>query len=151
MVNVSANGKYNYDKIIFDMTIDEWVQKAHKFNCKENGWKYNPLKKGMFGYDNLVLSLMKPLKKIKKNKNLLSEDKIDKISKFIHKGWCENYIYWRDFEPYKTGDYIKPSKKLNDNRRNNCAITKFKELPEDEKEKDRLFARFILIELSNKK
>ena len=142
----TANSKYSYKRVIFDKTIDEWVQKAHQYNCQQNGWKFYPLKKGGFGYDNLVLSLMRPLKAIEKDRDVLKKRK--KIARLVHKGWCENYIYWRDHSPFKTDSaYTKPSKPLNDERRNKCAVTKYKDLPQEEKDKDLIFADFIIDEL----
>uniref|UniRef100_A0A6C0ACX6 Uncharacterized protein n=1 Tax=viral metagenome TaxID=1070528 RepID=A0A6C0ACX6_9ZZZZ len=144
----TANNKYSYKCIIFNKTIDEWVQDAHQYNCKQNNWKFFPLKQGGFGYDNLVLSLMKPLKEIEKDKNILK--KRNKIAELVHDGWCENYIYWRDNSPFNTNTaYTKPSKPLNDERRNNCANTKFEDLPQEEKDKDLIFANFIIDKLKN--
>ena len=53
----------------------------------------------------------------------------------------KNYIFWRDNEPQKNGNYIKSAKPLNDDNRNKLAETKYKHLPEDEK--DRIIAEFI--------
>jgi argininosuccinate synthase len=59
----TANGQYEYTK-----QLNILVQKAHKYNCDENKWCvssetgsiasafYTPLKKGAFGYDNLIVS-----------------------------------------------------------------------------------------------
>lgn len=138
----TANGKYKYSKIIFDKSLRIWVQEAHRYNCLQNKWKYFPLKEGAFGFDNIALSLMKVLIKIKKDNSMLK--KKNTMAKYIHLGWCENYIYWRDNEPYNQNDfYIKPAKKLGDKRRNECANTKYKDLPEDEKNKDMVFVNFI--------
>ena len=43
-----------------------------------------------------------------------------------------------------TDGYRKPNVALGDKRRNQCAATKYADLPEDEKEKDRTIARYII-------
>lgn len=141
----TANKQYNYDDIIFNKKISEWIQDAHKYNCKINNWKYMPLKKGAFGFDNLVVSLMKVFDNILKNKEIINND--IEICKLIHIGWQENYLFWRDNNPhyinFSNQKYIKPSKTLGDERRNKCAITEYENLPEDEKNKDIVFAKYI--------
>lgn len=47
------------------------------------------------------------------------------------------------FLPWKSDRYIKAAKPLNDANRNKLAETNYEDLPEDEKEKDRIIARFI--------
>ena len=144
----SANGKYTYDKKYFGKTLDVWINTAHKFNCESNKWKYMPLKKGAFGYDNLCVSLVKVFKYIKAKQDK-DEDYIfdvDSLANRIHRGWIENYLYWRDNTPWKNKEftYYKPAKAINDTRRNECADTDYNDLPQDEKDKDIIFANFII-------
>ena len=141
----SANSKCACDKKYFGKTLDVWVGMAHKFNCESNKWKHIPLKKGAFGYDNLCVSLARALKYIKAR---LDEDyvfDIEKIANKIHIGWTENYLYWRDNSPWKNKEYIyyKPAKAIGDARRNNCAELDYDDLPQDEKDKDIIIAKFI--------
>ena len=80
----------------------------------------------------------------------LKFNQIEEFSKFIHEGWVENYIYWRDHKPWTTDkNYTKPSQCLGDKRRNDCAKTKYLNLPEDEKLKDRIIAKFIYEQLTH--
>jgi hypothetical protein len=139
MATCTANQLVQYNSVAFGKTYSEWVDKAHAYNCSQNGWKCAPLKPGAYGYDNIVMSLHK----VFSEPNF--ERSVEDISRLIHDGWAENYRYWVDVKPYKTDDkYIKPSKPINDKRRNECAVTPYKDLPEDEQEKDRVFARFVL-------
>lgn len=131
--DVGVDKKYNLDKKI---------QELHKFNSERNKWKYFPLKRGSFGYDNLAVSIVYTLNKIKSKENLENKT-LEKVADYVHRAWSKNYVYWRDNEPWADGSYIKSAKKLDDNNRNLLAKTKYEELPEDEKEKDRIIARFI--------
>lgn len=118
------------------------IQDLHKYNSKENKWFYSPLKEGAFGFDNLAISIIYTLEKVKTQEKL-KKISIEKLSDYVHRAWSKNYIYWRDNEPWISGDYIKPAKPLNDKNRNKLAETNYDDLPEDEKEKDRIIARFI--------
>ncbi len=76
--------------------------------------------------------------------NIDSKSTEIEIADFIHQGWVINYNYWRDHKPWeKEVCRNKPAKPLNDERRNLCAETKFSDLPNDEKEKDLLLAKWI--------
>ncbi len=139
----TANGKYDYDNEYYDTSLDELVQQAHKYNCQKSKWKFVPLKKGAFGYDNLCMCLGDAFKYLKKHENKVNKEKLaDKI----HKAWIKNYVYWRDNSPWlnKKVTYHKPANKLGDERRNTCAETSYDDLPEDEKEKDMIIVDFIL-------
>ena len=153
MATVSANGKYNYS---YDAsyngttkTLDQWVQACHKINCQENGWAFNPLKKGAFGYDNIAVCLVHFFTLASHNPNATE----DELADAIHRGWCENYLYWRENKPWlptKTSLYTKAAKPLGDAQRNMCAETKYQDLPKEEKDKDIVFVRAMKkISLSN--
>ena len=144
MATKTANGMYDYNAIVCDKTLDAWVQETHHMMSREYGWKSTPLKPGCFGYDNLVVSLAycyeRLLQSIEKTSVSLEE-----VSDFIHQGWILNYVYWRDHQPWVINKaYIKPAKALGDERRNMCASTAYNDLPEDEKQKDRLIAAYFL-------
>lgn len=138
MASKTANGKYMYNSVHYNKSMDSWVQKAHKSNCIANGWRHSHIKKGAFGYDSIVVSLNHLFEKLKTTTDP------EKLAEAVHQGWCENYIYWRDNKP--STPYTQPLRPLNDNRRNRCA-----ELPYDklnENEKDRVFVNFVLEQLS---
>lgn len=136
-MNQTANGKYKYDSVYYGKTLNEWIQLSHKNNCQKNGWNFYELKRGMFGYDNMACSLGYLFENM--NKKLDEEY----FAELIHEGWKINYLYWRDNQPWNNG-YLKPNQTLNDERRNKLAMTPHKDLPDDEKEKDLIIARFIL-------
>jgi hypothetical protein len=127
----------NYDSIVYNKTIDEWVNILHKYNCSVNNWKYTPLKRGCFGYDNLVYSIY-----MVHENNVNADTPLELIAEYIHDGWCKNYIYCEIISPVKL-PYIKPAKPLGDERRNTCASQKYSELDNEEKEKDLVLARCI--------
>jgi hypothetical protein len=137
----TANKKYDYDDEFYEISLDELVQRVHKYNCKKSGWKYVPLKRGAFGYDNLCMCLGDTFKYLKKH-----EVNKEKLANRVHKAWIINYVYWRDNSPWLNKEiiYYKPANKLGDARRNKCAELSYDELPDDEKEKDMIIVDFIL-------
>ena len=141
----SAYKSYEYDSEIgYDTKyiLKNVVQELHEYNSKQNGWKIFPLKEGAFGFDNLVISICYTLNKVK-TKEELNDKNLEKLADYVHRAWIKNYIYWRDNEPWKIGNYIKSAKPLNDKNRNILAETKYEDLPEEEKNKDRIIAKFI--------
>ena len=144
----SANGKYCYDDEFFGVKIDEYVNIIHKQMSEHYNWKYYPLKKYSFGYENLVNSIGKTFDYACSKNGKVT---VDELADMVHQGWIDNYIFWRDQKPYISCEsiYIKPYNSLSDERRNKCAITEYKDLPEEEKEKD-LFIAKILYEIIKK-
>ena len=137
----TANRKYKYDQVFISQTLDEWIQQAHRYNCQSNKWKYTPLKRGAYGYDNLAICLGNILTYIENHG--MSELNVTKLASNVHDGWTENYIYWRDYTPFVHGVYLKPYNPINDERRNACASMTYEQLSDEEKEKDLIIARFI--------
>jgi hypothetical protein len=136
-IMTTANGQYNYSMKIGDLELRTLVQMTHKYNCEQNHWKVTALKEGCFGFDNLAVCIG-----YAEASHFDTED-IDSLADIIHQGWAINYIYWRDNRPWEGGNYVKPAKPLNDARRNELATLSFGDLPEDEKEKDRIIARYL--------
>jgi hypothetical protein len=133
----TANGDYTYDTTYDGIKLRDLVQELHAHNCKENGWSYNPLKTGCYGFDNLAVCLGYVLEQVDEKSS------IDDIADMIHKGWIINYEFWKTEMPWLKASYIKPAKPLNDERRNLCAATAYEDLPKDEKDKDIVLARWI--------
>ena len=131
----TANGQYNYTEVYGDKELAKWADICHRELSKASKWKYIPLKQGSFGFDNMIVSIGYLFE------NFMEND-IEHLAELIHKGWAINYIYWRDNKPKLP--YISPAKVLGDSRRNECAITNYKDLPEDEKEKDRIIAKTLM-------
>jgi hypothetical protein len=141
----TANGKYCYNNVYYGKTLDAWVNECHKANCAKNGWRFQPLRRGAFGYDNIVVSLVYLFRSIETNKG----DK-DVLCDAVHQGWCENYQYWRDNQPWKTDvAYSAPLKPLGDAQRDMCLTTSYVNLPKDEQDKDLLFVDYVLSILSS--
>lgn len=126
----SANGDYKYLAIYSYKTLHDMVNMVHKYICEINAWSHKSLKRGSYGYDNLVLCLGDFFK--------LHEKKHTKIeiAEIVHNAWVRNYIYWRDNRPWenKTVMYKKPFKPINDDHRNSCTV-KYDLLPQFEKDK----------------
>lgn len=138
MATTSANGTYLYKKKFFARTLNEWTQSAHKYNCIQNGWKYFPLKAGCYGYDTLIMCFGDLFS------NYSNDMTDDDIAEIMHKSWAKNYIYWRDNKPFlKDNKYIKPTKSLNDSRRNKLAGILFNDLPKDEVDKNMILVNFV--------
>jgi hypothetical protein len=133
----TANGKYSYSDNFRGISVHEWVQECHSYMCDKYGWKTFPILPGAFGYDNLVISLHHLFEKLDNSEEDMAEA--------VHAGWTENYLYWRDNKPWETdGFYRKPGNSLGDTRRNTCASTQYRDLPEEEKEKDIVVVNFVL-------
>ncbi len=143
VATISANNSVIYSKVYYDYSLEEWVEIVHKYNSLKHNWNYIKLEAGTFGFDNIVISLYYLFEN--SNYDDLRESNIEKLSNLIHEGLIINYIYWRDNRPWeKSEDYIKPYSPLGDERRNYCAETKYNELNEEEKEKDRIIVKCIL-------
>jgi hypothetical protein len=144
----TAYKNYDYNTCFVDKknnTIDliTFTKELHKYNSQQNNWKNYDLKIGSFGFDCLATSICYAIEAIYNMEKI----NVDKLSNIIHRAWCDIYIYWRDNKPWLDNKYYiyqKPSKPLGDKRRNTLSITKYDDLIEDEKEKSRLIAKFIL-------
>ena len=141
----TANGKYSYDQIFEDKTLDEWIQRVHKNNCEINGWKIIPLKKGAFGYDNLAISIGDMFTKFPHFRSPYSDSNlaIEILTDIIYKAWRNNYIYWRDNEPWvnEPQKYIIPEISLG--KKYERSNTTFGLLSADEQKKDEDIAKFM--------
>lgn len=147
--NYPAYHVCSYNDLYNNKTMDQWIQETHAYNSIQNKWKVFPLKQGSYGYDNLCICIHDVFEYLSENSEY--EYEIDIIADIIHEAWIKNYHYWRNNEPWKKNKkYIKPAKPLNDKHRNQCAKTKYQNLPDDEKEKDIIIATFIMDSLDKK-
>lgn len=141
MATQTADSKHKYQTIYpgQNVSLDNLVNVCHKALSTASGWKYYPLKPGAFGYDNMVHSIATVFDNYEPGLD------VEEVADLVHQGWITNYTYWRDNQPFKTNSlYLKPGNALGDERRNNCAKTPYNELPEDEKEKDRIVAKALI-------
>ena len=130
----TACSQYSYDAEVGGTTLRQLAHEAHEHNSRANGWKPIVLNEGCFGFDNLCVSIMYVAAALS---DPLSEEA---AADCVHEAWCANYTHWRDSPP---AGRPKP-KNFPDARRDRCAATRYQDLPEDEKEKDRVIARFCL-------
>lgn len=146
--STTANSVYKFSEVYFGKTLAEHIRDAHKLLSIELKWKYSELVPGQFGYDNMAVSLGYALMFMPDSgsaaRQVDSKLSIDDIAARIHDGWVINYVFWRDNKPFENSKlYKKPASPLGDERRNKCAQTKFADLPKDEKDKDRIIARYL--------
>jgi hypothetical protein len=142
----SANKSFNYDDEFYGYKLSELAQEAHRELSILSGWYYRQLVPGQFGYDNMIVCIGTALKEFKDGDKITSDSEI-KLAELIHEGWAINYIYWRDTSPWLKRGYSAPAKKLGDERRNQCAITAFKNLDKEEQDKDLVISRFLIKKL----
>ena len=145
MATTTACYAYSYDQVFGSRTLTEWVNIVHKYASIKSGWEYRPIQPGAFGFDNFAMSIGL----IFSNKDsdihdITNEENLESLSDIAHKGWAKNYVFWRDYKPFETNKaYKKPANALGDARRNKCSETPYVDLPEEEKEKDRIIIRAI--------
>ena len=138
----TANGLYKYDSIRRGKTLNDWVQVLHQHNCDEQKWNFSPLKPGGCGFGNLVMTVVYVADADPQCRN-----NIEFLSDVIHKAWVANYCFWASNSPWETGPYTRPFKPIGNDQRDESSRTDYDKLPEDEKEKDRVLARFLSIHI----
>ena len=167
----TADRKYLFKTKFYGQTLSYWITVVHREMSRLSGWEYIPLVPGTFGYDNQAHSIADMLSYYEDGMSRES------LADCVHRGWTENYIFWRDNKPWESDtDYKKinfnskrsddsastidslfersenykaPFKPLGDERRNKMAYTCFPDLPEDEKNKDYIIVDFLLVYLKN--
>jgi hypothetical protein len=133
----TANNMYDVNTLYHGITLDTWAQRCHKELSQASGWFYQPLAHGQFGYDNMIVSIGYCL-------DHMTIDETE-MADLIHQGWCKNFQYWRDNQPWlNSTKFKKPKKTLNDQRRDECLKLAYSELPADEQDKDQIIARSII-------
>ncbi len=156
----SANSEFKYDHeytfqtkcdyaySVKKVTLRELVNECHKELSTKLNWNYVPLVEGSFGFDNMVVSIGYALNRYFNNmklQNSIAPPDEEEIAEYIHKGWAINYIYWRDNSPWENNNvYRKPYKLLNDENRNKLADTSYKNLNQQEKDKDLIIAKILM-------
>jgi hypothetical protein len=143
-IETTANQKYQFKTEYFNKPLSKWIEICHRHMSLKSGWGFQPLLPGTFGYDNQAMSIGHLFD------NYNSKLTVEGTAALIHEGWVINYLFWRDNSPWlRDKRYKKPSKPLNDKRRNHCAATEYSELPKDEQDKDVMLAECILSNLDH--
>lgn len=134
----TANGLFSYDQVYFNETLDTHANNVNRIVAKKCGWGGWKLNAGMFGYDNFIMSVGYALEcPDKSNKETLCE--------YAHQGWATNYVFWRDNKPWLTNSfYKKPNKLPGDDRRDKLTVTKYANLPKEEKISNIIIAEYVL-------
>lgn len=147
MATTTANKEYSFDQVFHGKSLEDWVQLAHKELSRASHWRYFPLKRGQFGFDNMVMSVGLALNNMCEIPQGEGEiPTAEEVADWIHEGWSQNYRYWLKRQPWLANPnlYKKPSKALGDKRRTECAKASYQELPKDEQDKDLVIARFLI-------
>lgn len=117
------------------------VNSLHEYNCNCNSWKFTPLNP-CYGFDNLALCLGDYFKAVDSNSSELTN--VENVSALVHDSWMRNYLFWRDNEPWVTNPrYKKPYNPIKSERRD-ALLVPFDELSDDEKNKDKGIAEFLI-------
>lgn len=130
----TANGVFKYDHPFNTVPLHYWVQAVNNQMSYIYYWENN-LKSGTFGFDNMCMSIGRLFQ------NFTFD--IEEASSIVHNAWIENYTFWVSNKPWNNG-YEKPLKSIRSKRRERYAITQYVDLPEDEKDKDRVIAKYII-------
>jgi len=132
----TADGKYNLAQKFFnELPLYKLAQTCNELTCK------NPiiLTFNSYGMDVIASSIGYALINIVD----LSLASIEEISTMIHKGWIENYIYWRDNKPWISRNFSKPHDALGDERRESFVTLSFNELDKTRQARNLLWAKFL--------
>lgn len=133
-ITQTANRKYKFSNKYLDKSLSQWIGDANV----EMGWSRTATTPGTYGYDVMASSIAYGLQEA-----IEGERNLEKLAQQIHAGWAEMYVYWRDMKPWTVAGYKMPKKAV-DEERNKYLELELKDLPEDEKEKNLVLARFIL-------
>ena len=139
------------------MTLREWGAVAHRALADVYGWSPVPPRAVTFGFNNLVSSVAALLTAWDPARDPARDAKaVEAAASFVHEGWSANYVFWRDHRPWvplsptvtlasrDDAEFVRPHYPLGDARRDACAASTYADLPEAEKEKDRIVARAVL-------
>ena len=140
----TADGRLGFDDVVAGRTLAKWGALAHEALADAHGWSPTPPRPNTFGFSNMVSSVASLLAFVSSGPALPD---VDAAASAVHEGWIANYVYWRDNAPLPKR-FAPPHRPLGDERRNACAASSFADLPEEEKEKDRVVARAVLAALA---
>jgi|SRR5579862_651526 hypothetical protein len=88
----TTDGKYKYDQVFENKTLDIWVQQSYKKYCEINNFNYLPLEKGEFEYDNLAMAIGDIFTNFPSFRSEYSDSKmiIKILADIIGKKWIES-------------------------------------------------------------
>lgn len=133
----TATGDFNYLDEFYGNNLSDLVELVHKELCKKLHWKTNSLKPGTFGYDSIACSIGYLLSNPNKE--------IEMSAEIVHNAWIKNYLFWTMVKPHVMLPkyYSHSSKPLVDKRRKTLATTPYANLPEIEKETNRIIVKTL--------
>jgi hypothetical protein len=147
MATDTANGLVSYSSVAYGKSYDEWVHIAHTSNCMIHKWTFYPLKPGSYGYDSIVVSFQRVFSN-PEFPMFVAEMDVEAVSRLVHAGWVANVFFWIETLPFENdARYIKPLIPIE--RREACARLEYEELTEEDKDKHRFFARFLITKCSS--
>lgn len=137
MSYTTATGDFNYYDLFYGERLDDLIFYVHKKLSEKLHWKYTPLKRGSFGYDSIACSI-----------GFLLSNKSNNIrdcAEIVHNSWVSNYLFWSKIKPYELLPeyYLHPTKSLNDKRRKKLSKITYNNLPEKEKETNRIIVKIL--------
>ena len=132
------------------LTLHQAVESLQKYLCAQNDWHDCHLKVGSWSYDNLahliyILNEWCLQKWTKQPKVLFTTEMLSKV---VFRAWKDNYLYWRDYQPYlKNKRYFLPNKIPFNEERDLRAKTLYKDLPQEQKEKNVIYVDWYVSHL----
>ena len=137
----TANGLCRVDATYFGLTLGEWVAHTNAEMVVTMGWQKGvALRVGSYGFDTYALGIHYAMLELQRDPQ--ADDHA--LAAAVHRGWAENYQYWRDNKPGNSRpEYFPPYKPLGDPRRDALSTTPYQDLPTDEMNKDITIVRTI--------
>lgn len=137
MLLKTATGDFNYEDLFYGQKLNILINIVHKELSRQLHWKSYPLKPCSFGYDSIACSIGFLLINLPTN--------IEEGYKIVHNAWVRNYLFWTIIRPYELLPeyYLHPSKPLIDKRRKILSKTLYENLPENEKETNKIIVKTL--------
>lgn len=127
--SLTANGRFRYSNLYFGKSLDAWIK------------MYSACKPGTYDYDSWAVSLAYLFRELTSSQSKYGDPTLD-AADAVHRGWCENYAYWRDKRPWG-GIYQQPATLTDTQRERRCGLS-FNSLSAEERARYIAIAKTIL-------